>query len=81
MKNFEQMAKDVLQRRDEALAAKAKKKRHMRRISTVAAVCIVTVGVAVGILGASVMSRRDEKSDLPSDLVSSQKPKIGRAHV
>ncbi len=74
MKNYEQMAADVLQRRDEALAINAKKHRTVRRIGTVAAVCIVTVGVTAGVWGATVMSRRDGNPDLPGDLTSSEKP-------
>lgn len=74
MKNFEQMASDVLQRRDEALAVRAKQQRSWRRIGTVAAICIITVGTTAGIWGATVMNRRQDTPGLSSDQVSAQKP-------
>ena len=45
MKTYEQMAADVLRRRDEALAEQAKKHRVTRILVTVASACLVTVGV------------------------------------
>ena len=56
MKTYEQMAADVLRRRDES---QAKRKRTTRMVATAAVVCLVTVGVTVGIWGGVTLSRRD----------------------
>ena len=59
MKNFEQMAADVLRRRDEAVAVRAEKRKTTRRVAMVAAVCLVTVGVTAGVWGGMVLDRPD----------------------
>lgn len=60
MKTYEQMTADVLRRRDEAVAAQAKKNRSIRRVALAASVCLVTVGVTAGIWGGMVMNRPNE---------------------
>lgn len=55
MKTYEQMAADVLSRRDEAVALQAKKSRTTRMVATVAAVCLVTVGATAGLWGGMVL--------------------------
>ena len=55
MKTYEQMAADVLSRRDEAVALQAKKNRTTRMVATVAAVCLVTVGATAGLWGGMVL--------------------------
>ena len=62
MKTYEQMAKDVLHRRDEALAEQAKRNSRIRRISLAASVCIVTLGVTAGVLGGIFLNSSDEPS-------------------
>ena len=62
MKTYEQMAKDVLHRRDEALAEQAKRNSRIRRISLAASVCIVTLGVTAGVLGGIFLNRSDDPS-------------------
>ena len=57
MKTYEQMAAEVLRRRDEAVALQAKKNKTTRMVATVAAVCLVTAGVTVGIWGGMVLNR------------------------
>ena len=60
MKTYEQMTADVLRRRDEAVAAQAKKNRSIRRVALAASVCLVTVGVTAGIWGGMVLNRPNE---------------------
>lgn len=60
MKTYEQMTADVLRRRDEAVAAQAKKNRSIRRVALAASVCLVTVGVTAGIWGGMVMNRPND---------------------
>ena len=55
MKTYEQMAAEVLRRRDEAVALQAKKNRTTRMVATVAAVCLVTVGATAGLWGGMVL--------------------------
>lgn len=49
MKNYEQMAADVLRRRDEAVAEVAEKRKTTRRVAMIAAAGLLTVGVTAGI--------------------------------
>ena len=68
MKNYEQMAADVLRRRDEALAVQARKHRTTRTLVTVASACLVTVGVtAVAWLG-MIQNRPDTTPDTPPEI-------------
>ena len=60
MKTYEQMTADVLRRRDEAVAAQAKKNRSIRRVALAASVCLVTVGVTAGIWGGMVLNRPND---------------------
>lgn len=60
MKTYEQMTADVLRRRDEAVAAQAKKNRSIRRVALAASVCLVTVGVTAGIWGGLVLNRPND---------------------
>lgn len=60
MKTYEQMAAEVLRRRDEAVALQAKKNKTTRMVATVAAVCLVTAGVTAGIWGGMVMNRPND---------------------
>ena len=60
MKTYEQMAADVLRRRDEAVALQAKKNKTTRMVATVAAVCLVTAGVTAGIWGGMVLNRPND---------------------
>ena len=55
MKTYEQMADDVLRRRDEAVALRAQRRRNTRMVATVAAVCLVTVGATAGLWGGMVL--------------------------
>ena len=55
MKTYEQMADDVLRRRDEAMALRAQRRRNTRVVATVAAVCLVTVGATAGLWGGMVL--------------------------
>ena len=68
MKNYEEMAADVLRRRDEALAVQARKHRTTRTLVTVASACLVTVGVtAVAWLG-MIQNRPDTTPDTPPEI-------------
>ena len=68
MKTYEQMAADVLRRRDEALAVQARKHRTTRTLVTVASACLVTVGVtAVAWLG-MIQNRPDTTPDTPPEI-------------
>ena len=68
MKTYEQMAADVLRRRDEALAVQAQKHRTTRTLVTVASACLVTVGVtAVAWLG-MIQNRPDTTPDTPPEI-------------
>ena len=60
MKTYEQMTADVLRRRDEAVAAQAKKNSSIRRVALAVSVCLVTVGVTAGIWGGMVMNRPND---------------------
>ena len=60
MKTYEQMAAEVLRRRDEAVALQAKKNKTTRTVATVAAVCLVTAGVTAGIWGGMVLNRPND---------------------
>ena len=60
MKTYEQITADVLRRRDEAVAAQAKKNRSIRRVALAASVCLVTVGVTAGIWGGLVLNRPND---------------------
>lgn len=60
MKTYEQITADVLRRRDEAVAAQAKKNRSIRRVALAASVCLVTVGVTAGIWGGMVLNRPND---------------------
>ena len=60
MKTYEQMTANVLHRRDEAVAAQAKKNRSIRRVTLAASVCLVTVGVTAGIWGGLVLNRPND---------------------
>ena len=60
MKTYEQMTANVLHRRDEAVAAQAKKNRSIRRVTLAASVCLVTVGVTAGIWGGMVLNRPND---------------------
>ena len=60
MKTYEQITADVLRRRDEAVAAQAKKNRSIRRVTLAASVCLVTVGVTAGIWGGMVLNRPND---------------------
>lgn len=55
MKTYEQMADDVLRRRDEAVALRAQRRRNTHVVATVAAVCLVTVGATAGLWGGMVL--------------------------
>ena len=67
MKTYEQMAADVLRRRDEALAVQARKHRTTRTLVTVASACLVTVGVtAVAWLG-MIQNRPDLPPEIQTD--------------
>ena len=57
MKTYEQMAADVLRRRDETLAEQSKKHKVTRLIVTVATACLVTVGVTVGAWYGMILNR------------------------
>ena len=59
MKTYEQMAAEVLRRRDEAVAERVQKNRTIRAVVTVAAVCLVTVGVTAGIGGGMILDGSD----------------------
>ena len=68
MKTYEQMAADVLRRRDEALAVQARKHRTTRTLVTVASACLVTVGVtAVAWLG-MIQNHPDTTPDTPPEI-------------
>lgn len=71
MKTYEQMAAEVLRRRDEAVALQAKKNKTTRAVATVAAVCLVTAGVTAGIWGGMVMNR---PSDGTTEIGGTTKP-------
>ena len=60
MKNCEQMAADVLRRRDEAVAEKAEKRKTIRRVALAVSICLVTVGVTAGIWGGMVLNRPND---------------------
>ena len=60
MKTYEQITADVLRRRDEAVAAQAKKNRSIRRVALAASVCLVTVGVTAGIWVGMVLNRPND---------------------
>ena len=68
MKTYEQMAADVLRRRDEALAVQAKKHKTTRMLVTVASACIVTVGVTAGAWLGMIQSRPDTTPDTPPEI-------------
>ena len=68
MKTYEQMAADVLRRRDEAVALRKKKNRTARRAVTVTAVCLVTAGVTAGILGGMALNRPSDTKPTPDIL-------------
>ncbi len=59
MKTYEQMAADVLRRRNEELAEQAKKHKNTRRVVLAASVCLLTVGVTSGAWFGMVMDRPD----------------------
>ena len=59
MKTYEQMAADVLRRRNESLAAQAKKNSVARRVALAASICIVTLGVTAGVFGGMILNRSD----------------------
>ena len=63
MKTYEQMAKDVLHRRNESLAAQAKKNSVARRVALAASICIVTLGVTAGVFGGLILNRPDHPAD------------------
>ncbi len=71
MKTYEQMAAEVLRRRDEAVALQAKKNKTTRMVATVAAVCLVTAGVTAGIWGGMVLNR---PSDGTTEIGGDTKP-------
>ena len=60
MKTYEQMAAEVMRRRDEAVALQAKKNKTTRMVATVAAACLVTTGVTAGIWGGMVLNRPND---------------------
>ena len=59
MKTYEQMAADVLRRRDEALAEQAKRHKNTRRVVLAASVCLLTVGITAGAWFSMVMDSTD----------------------
>ena len=84
MKNYEQMAADVLRRRDEAVAVRAEKRKTTRRVAMVAAVCLVTVGVTTGVWGGMVLDRPDggvttaiESETKPTPEIPTEAPPTG----
>lgn len=85
MKNFEQMAADVLRRRDEAVAAQAEKRRTTRRVATVAAACLLTVGMTAGIGGGLIPLLSDgapvttqiESDTKPTPEIPTEAPPVG----
>ena len=77
MKTYEQMAAEVLRRRDEAVALQAKKNKTTRMVATVAAVCLVTAGVTVGIWGGMVLNRPNGETTKPTPEIPTEAPPTG----
>lgn len=77
MKTYEQMAAEVLRRRDEAVALQAKKNKTTRMVATVAAVCLVTAGVTAGIWGGMVLNRPNGETTKPTPEIQTDPPANG----
>ena len=77
MKTYEQMAADVLRRRDEAVAVQAKKNRSIRRVALAASVCLVTVGVTAGIWGGMVLDGPNGVTTKPTPEIQTDAPVNG----
>lgn len=77
MKTYEQMAAEVLRRRDEAVALQAKKNKTTRMVATVAAVCLVTAGVTAGIWGGMVLSGPNGETTKPTPEIQTDPPANG----
>lgn len=77
MKTYEQMAAEVLRRRDEAVALQAKKNKTTRMVATVAAVCLVTAGVTAGIRGGMVVDGPNGVTTKPTPEIPTEAPPTG----
>lgn len=77
MKTYEQMAAEVLRRRDEAVALRARKNRTTRMVVTVAAVCLVTAGVTAGIWGGMVLDGPNGATTKPTPEIQTDPPAKG----
>lgn len=77
MKTYEQMAAEVLRRRDEAVALQAKKNKTTRMVATVAAVCLVTAGVTAGIRGGMVVDSPNGVTTKPTPEIPTEAPPTG----
>ena len=77
MKTYEQMAAEVLRRRDEAVAVQARKNRSIRRVALAASVCLVTVGVTAGIWGGMVLDGPNGVTTKPTPEILTDAPANG----
>ena len=77
MKTYEQMAAEVLRRRDEAVALQAKKNRTTRMAVTAAAVCLVTLGVTARIWSGMVLDGPNGVTTKPTPEIQTEPPANG----
>ena len=77
MKTYEQMAAEVLRRRDEAVALQAKKNRTARMAVTAAAVCLVTLGVTARIWSGMVLDGPNGVTTKPTPEIQTEPPAKG----